>query len=131
MAKAKADIGILSLDFCEFKEFEHYDLDQICDLGAVNITLIAEESGQFYEVTGEFAMGVGTGAYATALVEVHAVKEIALDDDGDIDVLYTTNVAGVHITVPVSTVLAVTSTLHDSELFEQQYTLVESILANQ
>ena len=131
MAKAKADIGPLSLDFCEFKEFEHYDLDQICDLGAVNVTLIAEDAGQLYEVTGEFVMGAEAGDYATASVKVHAIKELALDDDGDIDVLATTNVAGVHITVPVSTVLAVTSTLHDLELFEQQYTLVESMLANQ
>ena len=134
MAKAKADIGPLALDFCEFKEFEHYDLDQICNLGAVNVTLIAEEAGQLYEVTGEFVLGIEAeiiNDYATVSVKVHAIKELALDDDGDIDVLATTNVAGVYITVPVSTILAVTSTLHDLELFEQQYTLVESMLANQ
>jgi hypothetical protein len=132
MVKAiAADIGPIALDEAEFVEFHNYNLDTLGEIGAVKMGFIAKEAGTFYEVHGEFLLGVGNETDASkefVLVNVTSVSELKIDEDGDLGDEDFTNVAGVSVSLPVSTVMTVFTVVNDTADIDDKYDELENLI---
>lgn len=125
--KAKIEtcwIGPLVMDDAEFSVFNHYTMDDICEIGAMNMMCIATQDDTIYEVIGTFVVGCGD----SVTLDVTSVTELGSDDDGDVMGVHTTMLCGSYITLPAGAILSILTKNHDNELAEYQYTLVEKMM---
>ena len=125
MAKATASIGIIELDDADFIEFNHYDLEKFCDIGAMTISFACSYLGDHYEVCGDFICGNDD----TVTVAVTSVSKLSVDEDGDLEKSDYMPVEGLCLDLPYRCVLTVYTTCFDIIEHEQDMIAIESAIA--
>jgi hypothetical protein len=125
MAKAEVGIGFADVSAAEFIEFNHYTMDQFCDLGAMSVTFACKCDDTFYNVSGDFI--VGTEDKVT--VTVSGVSEAYLDEDGDVMYRDHEGVSGATLSLPYACVLAIATVTADVDQYCDDYEAFESLVS--